>query len=120
MVHLDTNFLIEALKPNSPEQAQMLSWWSGPNDDVNVSVVVWAEFFCGPLSTVQEQTARNFFPVPEPLLSVDAEVAAKLFNKSGQRSRTLADCLIAAVALRCQARLATINNADFNLSCSTD
>ena len=113
MVHLDTNFLIEALKPNSPEQAQVLSWWSTPNDDVNVSSIVWAEFFCGPLSKAQEQTARNFFPTPEPLLSVDAEMAAKLFNKSGRRSRTLADFLIAAVALRCQARLATINEADF-------
>ena len=113
MVHLDTNFLIEALRPNSPQQAQVLAWWSAPNNDVNVSSVVWAEFFCGPLSPAQELTARTFFPAPEPLLAIDAEMAAQLFNKSGRRSRTLADCLIAAVAVRCQARLATINASDF-------
>jgi len=113
MVHLDTNFLIEALKPNSPKQAQVLAWWSAPNDDVNVSSVVWAEFFCGPLSPMQEQAARHFFPAAEPLLPADAETAALLFNKTGRRSRTLADCMIAAVALRCRARLATINTADF-------
>src|SRR6266404_2549269 len=113
MVHLDTNFLIEALKPNSPEQGQVLAWWSAPNDDVNVSSVVWAEFFCGPLSQAQEQSARNFFPAPEPLLPIDAEMAARLFNMSGRRSRTLADCMIAAISLRCRARLATINTPDF-------
>ena len=107
MVHLDTNFLIEALKPNSPEQTQVLAWWSAPHDDVNVSVVVWAEFFSGPLTQTQEQTARNFFPTPKPLLPIDAELAAQLFNKTGRRSRTLTDCMIAAVALRCQANLSS-------------
>ncbi|HEV2353435.1 MAG TPA: PIN domain-containing protein [Puia sp.] len=113
MVHLDTNFLIEGLRPGSPEQAQVLAWWSARNDDVNVSSVVWAEFFCGPLSQVHEQKARHFFPTPEPLLPADAEMAALLFNKTGRRSRSLADCMIAAVALRSHARLATINTADF-------
>jgi predicted nucleic acid-binding protein len=113
MVHLDTNFLIRALKPQSPEQTRVLAWWSAPNDDVGLDTVVWAEFFCGPLSASEEQTARRFFPAPEPLLPADAELAAQLFNKSGRRSHTLADCIIAAVALRCGARLATMNVSDF-------
>ena len=113
MVHLDTNFLVKSLKPNSAEQQRVLAWWSSPNEDIGVSAVVWAEFFCGPLSASEEATARRFFPAPEALVAADAELAAQIFNKTGRRSRTLADCMIAAVAIRCAARLATINTSDF-------
>jgi predicted nucleic acid-binding protein len=113
MVHLDTNFLIQALRAGSPEQNRLLIWWSQPNEDIGVSAVVWAEFLCGPLTSADEATARRFFPSPEALSAGDAEVAARLFNKTGRRSRSLADCMIAAVAVRCGAKLATINAPDF-------
>jgi predicted nucleic acid-binding protein len=113
MIHLDTNFLIKSLKPKSPEQGRVLSWWSSPTEDVNVSAIAWAEFLCGPLTTQEDQTARVFFPAPESFLPADAELAADLFNKTGRRSRSLADCMIAAVAIRCGAKPATINASDF-------
>ena len=50
---------------------------------------------------------------PQPFLASDAHKAAELFNATGRRSRSLADCQIAAVALRCDARLATVNLLDF-------
>lgn len=53
------------------------------------------------------------FPAPEPFLASDARKAAELFNATGRRSRSLADCQIAAVALRCEARMATANALDF-------
>ena len=43
----------------------------------------------------------------------DAEKAAQLFNLTGRRSRSLADCMIAAVAIRSGAKMATINAAHF-------
>jgi predicted nucleic acid-binding protein len=40
-------------------------------------------------------------------------MAANLFNQTGRRSRSLANCMIASVSIRCGAKLATVNLADF-------
>jgi predicted nucleic acid-binding protein len=112
MIHFDTNFLIQTTVAGSSAHERFRSWASA-QENINVSSVAWAEFLCGPLDATAESIARQIFPNPEPLLSVDATLAAKLFNQTGRRSRSLADCMIAAVAIRCGATLATINSADF-------
>jgi len=43
----------------------------------------------------------------------DAETAADLFNRTGCRTKSFADCCIAATAIRVSAPLATSNQADF-------
>ncbi|MBI2926538.1 MAG: PIN domain-containing protein [Verrucomicrobia bacterium] len=112
MIHFDTNYLIQATVPGSPAHVHFAAW-AEEGETFGVSTVAWPEYLCGPLDPQGEALARQMFPHPEPLLLADAEEAADLFNRTGRRSRSLADCMIAAVALRCGAKLATINTADF-------
>jgi predicted nucleic acid-binding protein len=114
MIHLDTNFLIQALVPGSAAEAKLQAWLT-VGEDLSISTIAWAEFLCGPVTTADEALAQMLFAAPEPFLASDARKAAELFNATGRRSRSLADCEIAAVALRCSARLATGNVSDFTL-----
>ena len=112
MIHLDTNFLIDALVPGSAQEAQLVGWL-GAGETLGISALAWGEFLCGPLSPAAETFARSFFPGAEVLERADAEKAAELFNLTGRRSKSYADCCIAAVAIRAQAPLATSNRDDF-------
>ena len=112
MVHCDTNFVIQATVAGSPAHAQFTAW-AAAGEAANVSAIAWAEFLCGPMDATAEALARQIFPHPEPFLPADAALAARLFNQTGRRSRTLADCMIAAVAIRCGTKLATLNAGDF-------
>ena len=111
MIHLDTNFLIAGLIAGTPEDAQIRRWLTA--EPINISTIAWSEFLCGPLDPVQEAAAAALFPSPEPFVAVDARAAADLFNRTGRRRGSLADCMIAAVALRVGATLATSNISDF-------
>ncbi len=112
MIHFDTNFLIQTVVAGSASHENFRGWIQAP-EACNASSIVWAEFLCGPLDAPAEAIARQIFQNPEPLLPADAVLAARLFNQTGRRSRSLADCMIAAVAIRCGAKLATSNTADF-------
>jgi predicted nucleic acid-binding protein len=112
MIHVDTNFLISALKTGSTQE-RMLEQWLKSQEAIGISAIAWAEFRCGPMSKRDELVSRKIFTSVEALSGADAETAAALFNQTGRRSRSLADCMIAAVAIRCQASLATINAKDF-------
>lgn len=112
MIHLDTNFLIQAMVSGSDCERKLLEWL-GSNQELGISVIAWSEFLCGPLAQNDQQLASVLFAAPEPFLPVDAEKSAELFNATGRRSRTLADCQIAAIALRVNASIATSNQSDF-------
>lgn len=112
MIHLDTSFLISSLLPTTPA-SQQLSLWLASGSPVGLDVIVWAEFLCGPVIPQQVALAAAAFPDPVHLLPEDAARAADLFNATGRRRGSLADCLIAATCLRMQASLATNNLADF-------
>ena len=112
MIQLDTNYLVAALRVGTPEERQ-LGVWLRANVPISISALEWAEFLCGPVDEPMRRLAEKVVTSIEPLRVEDAEAGSTLFNLTGRRSRSLADCLIAAVALRCKARLATNNLADF-------
>ncbi len=114
MIHLDTNFLIQSLAAGSAAEEKLQRWLRAP-EALGISSIAWSEFLCGPLTQQDEALAHLVLPAPESFLASDAHKAAELFNATGRRSRSLADCQIAAVALRCNARLATSNISDFAL-----
>jgi predicted nucleic acid-binding protein len=112
MIHLDTSFLIRALVPGSA-QGKALVGWMRAGEPVALSAVAWTEFACGPVSPTVVEHARSLFGEPVPFEGVHADLAATLFNASGRRRGSLADCMVAATAMRETAALATVNSADF-------
>ena len=112
MIHLDTSFLIPAVRLNTPE-SRRLDVWVGDGETIVISVVAWTEFLCGPLSRSDLNSA---FQIVERYVEFTAEhavIAARLFNATGRRRRMMVDCMIAAVAIAEGAPLATVNTGDF-------
>jgi predicted nucleic acid-binding protein len=95
-----------ALSPGTAED-QRLRVLLLANETVNVSSIVWAEFLCGPVTSAHVSLASALFPAPDPFTAEDAVRAAELFNGTGRRRGSLADCMVAAVSLRVNAPLAT-------------
>lgn len=112
MIHLDTNFLI-AIEDPSSRAARACREWLTAGETLAVDSLVWTEFCCGPAATEKVRALEAMLASIEPFLAADAAVAARLFNRSGRRRGTLMDCMIAAVAIRLRAPLATLNRGDF-------
>ena len=112
MIHLDTSFLIRALLKGSDEDRRLRAWLRGKTA-VGASAIVWAEFLCGPVHANDLELAMVVVGERVPFTAEDAAMAASLFNGTGRRRGSLADCMIAASAIRCSATLATANAGDF-------
>jgi predicted nucleic acid-binding protein len=112
MIHLDTEFLINALRRGSAEDRQLREWLA-QSQPIGISVVGWAEFLCGPVEVHHVELAARVVDEPVALLARDAGMAAELFNLAGGRRGSLNDCMIAATALRAGASVATTNLVDF-------
>ncbi len=113
MIHLDTNFLVELVTVGSPGGAKILAWLKA-GESVTTSAVAWSEFCNGPLSKAQKDAA---FAVLDRKIADftwrEAEESVRLFNLSGRRRGSHADCMIAAAAILASCPLATFNTADF-------
>lgn len=105
-IHLDTSFLVRSLHRES-EEARRLERWLSSGQPVAISAIAWAEFQCGPLDQASRSAATLVVGTPLALQSTHADLAAALFNATGRRRGSLADCLVAAVAIGAQAQLAT-------------
>ncbi len=113
MIHLDTNFLVDLVTVGSPGGVKISAWLKA-GTSVATSAVAWSEFCNGPLSKAQKDAA---FAVLDRKITDftwrEAEEAARLFNLSGRRRGSHADCMIAAAAIISGVPLATFNSADF-------
>ena len=112
MIHLDTSFLVRALAAGSPEDGRLRSWLSA-GEPLGMSAVAWVEFLCGPVEPSGVELIARVVPDPVPFGEGEAVLAARLFNESGRHRGSLADCMIAATAIRAGATLATENPKDF-------
>ena len=113
ILHLDTHILVFGLRPGH-EARTLIAAAVSRHHRLGVSAMAWAEFRCGPLDPESADAwaallAGQVIPVDQAI----ADLAAALFNRTGRRSRSLPDCLIAATAMARGARLATLNRADF-------
>lgn len=112
MIHLDTSFLILALLKDSAEDRRLRAWLTG-GTPLGASAIVWAEFLCGPVQSKHVDLAMIVVQDRVPFTEEDATLAASLFNDTGRRRGSLANCMIAATAIRCDAELATTDTDDF-------
>jgi predicted nucleic acid-binding protein len=112
VIHLDTGFLIRALVSGSRED-RLLRTWLRVAEPIGLSAVSWTEFLCGPVEDGHVELAARLVGEPEPFSADDCTVTARLFNRGGRRRGSFTDCMIAAVAIRVGAMLATTNRADF-------
>ena len=112
MIHLDTSFLIRALTRGSPEDRRLRAWLRKATS-VGISAVSWAEFLCGPVAAEDVALAARIVGDPVEFTADDSAGTARLFNLAGRRRGSFTDCMIAAVALRVGASMATTNPDDF-------
>jgi predicted nucleic acid-binding protein len=112
VIHLDASFLILALAGGTP-QDRMLRAWLAAGEALGMSAVAWAEFLCGPVEAADLELVDQVVRERVAFGEAEAALAARLFNESGRRRGSLADCMIAASAIRAGAPLATENPKDF-------
>jgi predicted nucleic acid-binding protein len=112
VIHLDTSFLILALAKGTSE-AKALRRWLAQSEPLTMSAIAWGEFLCGPVEGDAVELARRIVGEPIAFTAKHATEAAGIFNASGRKRGSFADCMIGAVAIAAGARLATSNLADF-------
>jgi len=112
MIHLDTNFMISALRGAAKEDASVRRWLADA-EPMAMSAIAWAELLCGPIPLPAVDAARNLLSRIDDFTAADAALAASLFGVGGRRRHSFPDCMIAACAIRLDASLATNNLADF-------
>jgi predicted nucleic acid-binding protein len=114
-LHLDTNAMIALTDPHGITVAQVRARaLAGILPEA--SAVAWHEFVRGPLLPDELlRVERVVGSRIRPMARSTAELAARLFNATGRRRASTADCLIAASAIEHEAELMTANTSDFTL-----
>lgn len=112
-IHFDTNYLIYFVGGGDPKVIESVEEWLREGRMLQISAMAWAEFHCGPLTPEENEIASSLIHSVLPVTVELATQAGQLFQKTGRRSRSLPDCIIAATALRDGVSVATVNKDDF-------
>jgi predicted nucleic acid-binding protein len=112
VIHLDTSFLVHALAAGTVQDQRVRAWLAA-GETLGMSAVAWAEFLCGPVEPAALDLLGKVVTERAAFGEGEAMLAARLFNESGRRRGSFADCLIAAAAIRAGVSLATDNPRDF-------
>ena len=113
MIHLDTNVLIALSDPTSAA-FHAVEGFLKEGRKAAASVVAWHEYVRGPI--LPEDRKRTLWVLESRVFELTravAELAAHLFNETGRRRASTADCLIAAAAIHADDELLTANYDDF-------
>ena len=113
VICLDTNHLIGGTSQQRPESGHLLAWVDA-GEAFCVPAPAWYEFLCGPVDTDAVEAMKDL--VGERILPFDtaaATLAAELFNEIGRPRTRRVDVMIAAIAIKQGANLATLNTAHF-------
>ena len=126
MIFLDTNVVSEIVKP--VPDPNVIAWLTSHANDLALSTIVFAEITYGIEKSRLDERARRLTGFPAELqrryhgrvYSFDTESAllyGVLMGRSRRQGRILsmADGMIAAIALRHHGALATRNGSDFEL-----
>ncbi len=112
MICLDTNYLIRGLAAATSESEELSAWYE-EGEQLITAMPAWFEFICGPVTDMQEATARAFLTSIVPFGEREAIEAARLFNAISRNRKYSVDAMIAATAIVAKAHLATNNRKDF-------
>lgn len=114
MICLDTNYLIRGVTAGTVEAAELVAWIEA-GEILITPMPAWFEFICGPVTDEQTETMRAFLTTIVPFGEAEAKEGARLFNAIARKRFLRVDSMIAGTASAANARLATLNRADFEL-----
>lgn len=113
MIHVDTNLLIASVDP-SHEHARVWAQLVMVDETFAASAVAWTEFRSYPISSNQllalERLLAGGIVAYE---HAHADLAGDLFRKAKTKRKNRLDSMIAAAAILAGARLATVDQKDF-------
>ncbi len=114
-LHLDTNALI-ALADSGERLVHRVRERVLLGVLPEASAVAWHEFVRGPLMPDELLRVERVLGARiQPVTRSTAELAARLFNATGRRRASTADCFVAASAIESEAELLTADREDFKL-----
>ena len=112
MICLDTNYLIRALIPGTPEARRLETWMEG-GEKITLPAVAWYEFLCGCTAEEEQLAVVLLTGGLRPFGDPEARVSARIFRAVKTPRHLRVDAMIAGTAIAASAPLATNNRADF-------